>query len=74
MRPDQPEQEDGDKKPEGGDDDSSKLALNGAWIAIGAGVGVAIGVALDNIGIWLPIGVAVGAALSMYMTAVGKRK
>jgi hypothetical protein len=32
----------------------------GAGLAIGAGFGTALGVALHNIGVWLPIGVALG--------------
>ena len=29
------------------------------WIAIGAGVGVALGVAMGNLGLWMAIGVGV---------------
>ncbi len=38
------------------------LAL-GAWIAIGAGVGTALGAAMNNIGLWLAIGVALGVVI-----------
>ena len=48
--------------------------LSGAWIAIGAGVGVALGVALDNIGLWLAIGIAIGAAMSATQVRMSKRK
>ncbi len=51
-----PEEPDNDKKP-------TPNALSGAWIAIGAGVGVAIGAATDNIGLWVAIGVAIGVAI-----------
>jgi hypothetical protein len=37
----------------------------GAGLAIGAGFGVALGVALHNIGVWLPVGVALGLAFSL---------
>ena len=33
-------------------------------IALGVGVGVAIGVATHNMGVWIAIGAAVGVALS----------
>ena len=35
----------------------------GKWIAIGAGVGAAMGAATDNMGQWVAIGVALGAAV-----------
>ena len=35
----------------------------GAGLAIGAGLGTALGAALHNIGAWLPIGVAIGLLL-----------
>jgi hypothetical protein len=35
------------------------------WIAIGAGVGVALGVAMDNLGLWLAIGVGIGVAIGV---------
>ncbi|HEY2630594.1 MAG TPA: hypothetical protein VGI57_15800 [Usitatibacter sp.] len=38
------------------------------WIAIGAGVGAAVGAATDNMGLWVAIGVALGAA-----SVLGKR-
>jgi hypothetical protein len=34
-------------------------------LAVGVGLGTALGVALDNIGVWLPIGVAMGLLLPM---------
>ena len=33
------------------------------WIAIGAGVGVALGLAMDNLALWLAVGVGIGLAL-----------
>ncbi len=38
----------------------------GGWIGIGAGLGVAFGVALDNIG----VGIAIGTALGVVMMAL----
>jgi hypothetical protein len=32
----------------------------GAWIAIGIGIGAALGVAMNNLGLWLAIGVVLG--------------
>ncbi len=44
-----------------------EAAMNGRnlaiWIAIGIGVGAALGAALDNMGLWVALGVAGGAAL-----------
>jgi hypothetical protein len=37
----------------------------GGWLAIGAGFGVALGVALDNLGLWLPIGIVIGFVIGM---------
>lgn len=37
----------------------------GATLAIGVGVGTAIGVATDNLGLWLALGVAIGAAIGV---------
>jgi hypothetical protein len=36
----------------------------GAWIAIGAGMGAAVGAATDNMGQWVALGVAFGIGLS----------
>ena len=36
----------------------------GYWIAIGVGVGTAIGVATDDLAVWIAIGVAFGAMMS----------
>ncbi len=45
--------------------------FNGAWLAIGIGVGVVIGAATKNVALWICIGVALGTALSF---AVPKMK
>jgi hypothetical protein len=37
----------------------------GAGLAVGVGLGTALGVSLDNLGVWLPIGVATGLLLTM---------
>jgi zinc transporter ZupT len=40
------------------------MKLNmGTWVALGIGMGTAIGVALDNIGAGIAIGAGMGAAL-----------
>jgi hypothetical protein len=39
-----------------------------AWIAIGAGIGVALGVAMDNMAVWLPVGIALGVAIGAVTT------
>lgn len=36
---------------------------HGLWIAVGAGVGTAVGVAMDNIALWIAIGVGLGVAM-----------
>lgn len=35
----------------------------GTWIAIGTGVGVAMGVATDELSTWVAVGVGIGVAL-----------
>jgi uncharacterized membrane protein YoaK (UPF0700 family) len=37
----------------------------GMWLAIGAGMGAAMGVAGGDIAMWLPVGIAVGLALGV---------
>jgi hypothetical protein len=50
-------------------DEQHKYTMVGVWLALGTGIGSAIGAATHNIGVWLAlgagIGVAIGAALSM---------
>lgn len=60
--------------PESGIPKSKKPAgpAVGTWLALGAGIGAAIGAATKNIGVWLPIGVAIGLALGVGMSRRGK--
>lgn len=44
------------------DKNNEKVKTTGSGIAVGIGLGVAFGVALNNIGLWLAVGVALGAA------------
>lgn len=46
----------------------------GAGIAIGMGVGVAMGSALDNMGVGLAIGVAIGIVFAIAIGSVGRGK
>jgi hypothetical protein len=39
-----------------------------AWIAIGAGIGVALGVAMDNMPLWLAVGIGLGVAIGALAT------
>ena len=48
-----------------------RVASVGAWLAIGAGIGAALGVAMDNIGLWLPVGLVVGLVIG---TAMANRR
>lgn len=40
----------------------------GAWVAIGIGVGAALGVAMDNIGLWLVVGLVLGLVIGAAMS------
>lgn len=46
----------------------------GAGIAIGMGVGVATGSALDNMGLGIAIGVAIGAVFAIAIGSIGRRR
>ena len=46
----------------------------GIWMAIGAGIGVAIGTALDNPGIGTPIGIGIGLAIGSYLDKKAKKE
>lgn len=46
----------------------SPLHFNPAGLAIGVGAGVALGVALDNIGVGIAIGVGVGMVFSLALS------
>jgi hypothetical protein len=43
----------------------------GAWMAIGIGMGVALGVATNNIGLWLVVGLVGGLVIG---TAISRSK
>ena len=43
-------------------------AATGVWLAIGAGIGTAIGAVTGQIGIWVGVGAAVGTALGAAFT------
>ncbi len=45
----------------------------GIWIAIGAGVGVALGLAMDNLALWLAVGVGIGLAIGAGQSRVGSK-
>ena len=46
----------------------------GIWMAIGVGVGTALGVALENPGIGTALGVGIGLAVGSYMDKKAKRE
>ena len=46
----------------------------GIWMAIGTGVGVAIGAGSDNVGAGMPIGLAIGIVIGGLMDAKAKRE
>ena len=46
----------------------------GIWMAIGAGVGTALGVALDNPGIGTPLGIGLGLAIGSYLDKKAKEE
>ena len=43
------------------------------WVAIGAGVGVALGVAMNNLALWMAIGVGIGLALGAGQSGIGRK-
>ena len=45
----------------------------GVWIAIGIGLGSAIGVATNNIGLWIGVGVALGAGIGTTLNEKSKK-
>ncbi len=45
-----------------------------AWLPIGIGIGVVVGVALDNIGLGIAIGTAIGVALMAAQHEKSRRK
>ena len=44
----------------------SKQKILATYIAIGAGIGVALGAAFGNLGMWIAIGVGIGVAIGAY--------
>ena len=46
----------------------------GIWIAIGAGIGVAIGAGLDNVGTGIPIGIGISVAIGAYLDNKAKKE
>ena len=46
----------------------------GLWIAIGSGIGVALGAGMDNVGGGIPIGIAIGTAVGIALDAKAKRE
>ena len=40
-----------------------RTASIGGWLPIGVGVGVALGVALNNLALWIPVGLVLGRAI-----------
>ena len=46
----------------------------GLWIAIGSGIGVALGAGMDNVGGGIPIGIAIGTAIGIALDAKAKKE
>jgi hypothetical protein len=44
----------------------------GIWIALGAGVGVALGLAMNNLALWLAVGVGIGLAIGAGQSRLGR--
>jgi hypothetical protein len=44
----------------------------GIWIALGAGVGVALGLAMNNLAPWLAVGVGIGLAIGAGQSRLGR--
>jgi len=42
------------------------------WTAVGAGVGVALGLIMNNLGLWLAVGVAIGIAIGTGQSMRGR--
>jgi hypothetical protein len=43
------------------------------WLVVGAGVGVALGLAMGNLALWLAIGVGIGLALGAGQSGMGRK-
>ena len=46
----------------------------GIWMAIGTGIGAALGAALDNPGIGMPVGIGIGLAIGSYLDKKAKQE
>jgi len=46
----------------------------GIWMAIGTGIGVAIGAGMDNVGGGMPIGIGIGIAVGAYLDSKAKKE
>jgi len=42
------------------------------WTAVGAGLGVALGLITNNLGLWLAVGVAMGLAIGAGQSRMGR--
>jgi len=49
-----------------------KYESTGYWIAIGAGIGTALGIAFNNFGVGIGIGIGLGIAISSVIN-IGKK-
>jgi hypothetical protein len=55
--------------------DENKLYTSvGVWLALGAGIGTAIGAATQNTGVWLALGAGIGVAIGAALSAIKGRK
>ncbi len=52
----------------------SKGHYAGIWTSIGAGIGVALGAGMDNVGGGMPIGIGIGVAVGMMLDARAKKE
>ena len=46
----------------------------GLWVAIGSGIGVALGAGMDNVGGGIPIGIGIGTAIGIALDAKAKKE
>jgi len=50
------------------ENDDRKYTRVGVWLALGAGIGTAIGAATQNMGVWLALGAGIGVAIGAAMS------
>ena len=48
---------------------NDKYSYVGIWIAVGVGMGAALGAAMHNMGVWVAVGAGIGVALGVAMSA-----